>query len=1148
MKWLAPLTCLFALVAVLQANDVFVLPDGVQSQTVNVYSANPLAVAGSFPGPQGRAIDTLASPDSPVTYWTYGDASIDTVVGVDQAISPVFRSGVGNAASRAAVVTPNGRYLLVAAGAFRVFDTATRTEVNLNPAPQVGADPVDIAVSVDSRYAFVLSSTSQRLTRVSLENFSVASFLTIGGQPTAVAVGPDGYVYLSTTNEILIIDGNELNTVGAINLNGVPAKVHFTPDGKTALAINRTPATNVTVWIIDVAARALKGTIPRLAAGAQTIAMDDRILVLNNERAVLTSRQTQLMYRLTFAPAINIFLYEVGGIGSPTGVLGATVSHEMPPRNLFFATANTLYRVQLSNDQRTDSVAVTGNVRGLAFARQPSRDVPTTFIQYNTDQTIGADAAFKPIAVRALDELGRPVFGAPVVFSTTTEGVTIGTPSTETNLDGLAMTTVNHGEVGGRIVVTATIGTSLTANFTLIVSGGGGGGGGGAGGIAIVSGNGQLLPTQFITAEPFRVRVTNAAGEPVAGAAVEWQVVDGQGTLLGATPATDQDGYAIANYVSPPTSIGQSYLQTRIRATSQESSVEFFVTAFPTVDFSGRQVASPNVELIKPALDDRVVTGRSGETVSDAIRLRIVAAFGINAGQGIPNVKMTATTNLQPNVGPVASCAGGEPLSDAQGFVSCNLVLSGRPGTSPLWATGGAFREHQLTLVMAEPLPTTIEISSGNNQSGLPGTELPQPLVALVKSTTGAVVGGATVVWEVVSNATLRNVVSVSDAQGRVSANVTLGSTVGPAQVRVRAGNASATFSLTVRATATSLVAISGAGQTAVVGQQFAAPLVVELRDANNAGVAGQNVAFQVTSGGATLSSQSVQTNAQGRASVNVTAGSSPGSIVVSASYGDLPAVTFALSSRLAGPAVGVASFVNGASGAPGLVPGSIARIVAPGLAPNVQNCVTPVFTFGALPLELAQVTVQFGPDAAASFAPIYYVCNVQGEESVAIQVPFELTPGTTSATIRVSGGSSTVQDIPVLQAQPGIFEAVGPNGLRYGVALRPNGSYVSPQNPARRGEIIALFATGLGRVDPAAATNSVGIPGQRALERIVVGVNNQGVRVLRGEYAPNMIGIYIVFFEIPADTATGLNAPLALAVEQAGALVFANGSSIAIQ
>jgi uncharacterized protein (TIGR03437 family) len=258
--------------------------------------------------------------------------------------------------------------------------------------------------------------------------------------------------------------------------------------------------------------------------------------------------------------------------------------------------------------------------------------------------------------------------------------------------------------------------------------------------------------------------------------------------------------------------------------------------------------------------------------------------------------------------------------------------------------------------------------------------------------------------------------------------------------------------------------------------------------------------------------------------------------------------VTFNLTARLPGPSLSLNSFVNAASGQPGLVPGSIVKIVAPGIAPGVtNNCVIPDARVGALPLTLAGVSIEFQSGSASYFAPIFYVCNLNGEESVAAQVSFELPVGSAAVTVRAGGGSSTIAGVPVLPFQPGIFETVGSNGLRHGVLMRPNGTFVSQENPARRGEIIYLFATGLGAVTPATATNAAG-QGQSVNAQVIVGVNNAGVRVLRAEYAVNMIGVYVVAFELPADTTPGANRPLALAVVQDGQLVFGNGSSIPIQ
>ena len=64
--------------------------------------------------------------------------------------------------------------------------------------------------------------------------------------------------------------------------------------------------------------------------------------------------------------------------------------------------------------------------------------------------------------------------------------------------------------------------------------------------------------------------------------------------------------------------------------------------------------------------------------------------------------------------------------------------------------------------------------------------------------------------------------------------------------------------------------------------------------------------------------------------------------------------------------------------------------------------------------------------------------------------------------TVNVGGGTATV-NMPVQAATPGIFETVMTDGTRRAVAIRPDGSFVSLQNPARRGEIIRVFVTGMG-------------------------------------------------------------------------------------
>ena len=105
--------------------------------------------------------------------------------------------------------------------------------------------------------------------------------------------------------------------------------------------------------------------------------------------------------------------------------------------------------------------------------------------------------------------------------------------------------------------------------------------------------------------------------------------------------------------------------------------------------------------------------------------------------------------------------------------------------------------------------------------------------------------------------------------------------------------------------------------------------------------------------------------------------------------------------------------------------------------------------------------------------------------------------------TIRTSGGgSTTVANVQVQAAKPGIFQYRDVNGKAYGVALRPDGSYVSSSNPAHPGDIIRVFATGLGQTSPTAATNRAGVRDQNVIANVISGINNEGVRTVSAKMA----------------------------------------------
>jgi uncharacterized protein (TIGR03437 family) len=302
-------------------------------------------------------------------------------------------------------------------------------------------------------------------------------------------------------------------------------------------------------------------------------------------------------------------------------------------------------------------------------------------------------------------------------------------------------------------------------------------------------------------------------------------------------------------------------------------------------------------------------------------------------------------------------------------------------------------------------------------------------------------------------------------------------------------------------------------------------------------------VNFTVTSGSATLSSASATSDASGRAQVSVRAGANAGPIVITASTQGLAQTTvFNLTAQLPGPQVNSADFYNAASNERGVVvPGGIYTLVGGGLAPDLRGCISSAAVIGQFPTRLNQVEVQFG----STLAPILSVCNLNGRESVTVQVPFEVPVGfPINVVARVGAGSTTINDVQVRDYQPGTFETTDGQGRRFAVALKPDGSYVTPDNPARYNEIIRVYVTGAGQVAPTARTGSTGVGGQKLTTDVVVGLNDSGVRVVSAEYAKGYVGVYEIQFEIPSGTQTGATRSLGiLLVRPNGQFIFPDNS-----
>ena len=684
--------------------------------------------------------------------------------------------------------------------------------------------------------------------------------------------------------------------------------------------------------------------------------------------------------------------------------------------------------------------------------------------------------------------------------------------------------------------------------------------------LSIVSGDGQVGAPQTNLPAPLVVLVRDASGNPLPNATVTWAVITQQGGNLSLTTSkTDSNGNASNTLFAGLLPLNASFFQTNINAVYSTKTVTFTETIVGL--FSG---TAPEVNLaVKSPAEGTTFVGSAGQQSSTVIQVLVAATVGAQAGQPVAHVLIQMGPANKDYTATLTCKEGPNLLTDVHGLATCTPVFGGQIGTGVLLITAGSNPNllGQFTFnyqVTAGP-PAVIVIVSGNNQSGQPGQPLPRPLVAQVTDIAGNWLPGIKLVFAPVVPGTVAfsGVNDTSDVHGEVSAIATPGNVSGPVQVSVKTqdGKVSATFTINV-AVSIGQILKSGDQQTGTMGQPFADPLTVTVTDSHGNPIVGAQVTFAITQGSATLGSLTAVTNAQGQASSTVTAGSTPGPVVITATVngaGSAGVATFNLTVRTPGPSCTPGqTFYNGAGFQPNYIsPGTVATIYCVGLAQGIQGSVMPNL-FGPLPTQVAGVSLTFAtaadPTATSGVpnAPIYNVSNYNGQESVSVEVPLEaLTGANVPVTITVGGASTTDVTATILQTSPGVFDTglAGADGLRAAVILRPDGSVVSPANALARGEIGRAYVTGL--IPPAGLTTNAQLPIDTDIvitTPVIVGVNNAGVKVISVKYARNLVGVWEVQFEVPSNAKTGSNLHFAIGVPITGGHAYSQTSDIAIQ
>src|SRR5260370_17710014 len=94
---------------------------------------------------------------------------------------------------------------------------------------------------------------------------------------------------------------------------------------------------------------------------------------------------------------------------------------------------------------------------------------------------------------------------------------------------------------------------------------------------------------------------------------------------------------------------------------------------------------------------------------------------------------------------------------------------------------------------------------------------------------------------------------------------------------------------------------------------------------------------------------------------------------------------------------------------------------------------------------------------------------------------PFNISGSTATVVVSSGGKLSNTVTVPVTASSPGLFTATS-NGLGSAAILHPDYKLVSTSNPARRGETVQIYLTGLGPVRPSITAGTAAPPNPMSL------------------------------------------------------------------
>jgi uncharacterized protein (TIGR03437 family) len=215
---------------------------------------------------------------------------------------------------------------------------------------------------------------------------------------------------------------------------------------------------------------------------------------------------------------------------------------------------------------------------------------------------------------------------------------------------------------------------------------------------------------------------------------------------------------------------------------------------------------------------------------------------------------------------------------------------------------------------------------------------------------------------------------------------------------------------------------------------------------------------------------------------------------------------------------------------APGAVPGSYIALFGTGLSDpgNIEIANLTITPF-MLPLAMDYVSVSFDVPSAGISLPgmLYYVSPNQ----INLQVPWELQ-GQTSALVKVTieDSQGSVYTLPLADYAPAFYEFVDSGTKQTLVmALDGSGNVISSTNPASVGQLLHIYANGMGPVSNQPADGqptpvpTATVPQPITTLTPTVYIGGQLANVEFSGLAIGTVGLYELIVQVPTGVSSGL-------------------------